>query len=78
MNVAYLNRLAKAKSVAQELDDSAQELALWFLEYLHKDTPIPETYGRFVVHIENKDTLRIQEEIGMIKQLVEQELASRM
>ena len=77
MNIDFLYRLANAKDAALKLDDSVRELALWFLEYLHKDTPIPETYHRFVVHIENKDTLRIQEEIGMIKQLVDQALASR-
>ena len=77
MNIVYLHRLAKAKSVAQSLDGNIRELALWFLEYLHKDTPIPEMYARFVVLIENKDTAAIEQQIGMIKRLVSKELASR-
>ena len=74
MDAKLLYRLANAKTVAQGFDGDVRELALWFLEYLHRDTPIPETYHRWVGYIENKNIPRIVHEIGMIRKLVTEEL----
>ena len=77
MTIDLLYRLAKAKRQATGFVGKTKQLSLWLINYLTTGTSMPEVYHRFIGHIEREDNASILKEIGTIKRLVDQELATR-
>ena len=70
MNHEFLSRIATVRTKILDFDKDTWALATWFINYLCTETEIPETYGRFIAHIETGNREAIHKEIGMIRKLV--------